>query len=296
MALVMHVEAVINGVTLNIGDEAGNIDDSQLEPFCTDSLNTLCPDTTLQSMFHDVLALFASVADDVGVALRDVSDWGPSGLRDGQYSADLVADRVVLNALADAGLSVLSEESGLSLRGDGALVVVDPLDGSTNASQGVAWFATSLCLFDDVGAAVALVRNQASGETFTALRGGGAWRDSVPLTASVCTEIGEAFVGISGLPPRPLGWRQFRAFGAVALDLCMVAAGVLDGFVDCSIDAHGVWDYAAGVLICQEAGASVVDALGRELLVRDPAMKRTPVAAATAQLLEQLVAARCSFT
>ena len=247
-------------------------------------------------MFQDVLALFASVADAVGVALRDVTDWGPSGRRDGQYAVDLVADRIVLSAVADAGLSMLSEESGLTVRGQGPLVVVDPLDGSTNASHGVAWFATSLCLFDDGGAAVALVRNQANGETFTATRGGGAWRDTARLAASSCTEIGEAFVGLSGLPPRPLGWGQFRAFGAAALDLCMVASGAFDGFVDCSIDAHGVWDYAAGVLICREAGAHVVDALDRELLVRDPMMRRTPVAAATPRLLDQLVAARRSFT
>jgi fructose-1,6-bisphosphatase/inositol monophosphatase family enzyme len=70
---------------------------------------------------------------------------------------------------------------------------------------------------------------------------------------------------------------------------------VLDGFIDCSVDAHGVWDYAAGVLICSEAGAGVSDALGRDLLVRDPAMKRTPVAGATPQLLQQLMSARGSF-
>ena len=259
-------------------------------------LNKPCSDTTLQSMYQDVLALFASIADEVGEGLREVSDWGPSGLRDGQYAADLVADRIVLDALAEAGLSVLSEESGLTVRGGGAMVIVDPLDGSTNASHGVPWYATSLCLADEQGAAVGLVRNQASGVTYTAVRGGGAWCGSVQLSASACDDLGDAFIGLSGLPPRHLGWRQFRAFGAVALDLCLVASGALDGFIDCSVDAHGVWDYAAGVLICHEAGASVVDAQGRDLLVRDPALKRTPVAAARPELLAQMLAARTTFT
>jgi hypothetical protein len=49
------------------------------------------------------------------------------------------------------------------------------------------------------------------------------------------------------------------------------------------------------VLICSEAGAVVSDALGRDLLVRDPDMKRTPVAGATPQLLQQLMSARGSF-
>ena len=79
---------------------------------------------------------------------------------------------------------------------------------------------------------------------------------------------------------------------AVALDLCHVAAGVFDGYVDCVDEAHGVWDHAASVMICREAGAHVVDLLGRELIVLDQAARRTPIAAATPELLAQLVAAR----
>jgi myo-inositol-1(or 4)-monophosphatase len=117
------------------------------------------------------------------------------------------------------------------------------------------------------------------------VRGGGAWLGDDRLSASGCTSMTEAFVGLSGLPPRHLGWQQYRAFGASALDLCLVASGTLDAFIDCSPDAHGVWDYAAGVLICEEAGASVVDASGRDLIVLDHDLRRTPVAAATDQLL-----------
>lgn len=245
------------------------------------------------------VAVFTAIANAVGETLRSTTDWGGSGLRAGQYSVDLEVDRVVLDALAAQGVSVLSEESGLTLRdGHGNsddLVVVDPLDGSTNASQGIPWFATSLCLVDSDGAAVGLVRNHSSGVTYTAIRGRGAWCNGLPIAASSCGDLGEAFVGISGLPPHHLGWKQFRALGAVALDLCLVAQGSLDGFVDCSVDAHGVWDYAAGLLICQEAGAGVVDALGRDLLVRNPDVKRTPVAASTSELLQQLVVARQSF-
>jgi myo-inositol-1(or 4)-monophosphatase len=264
-------------------------------------------------MFHDVAALFASIAEQVAAALRAVDDWGPSGRREGQYAVDLVADQIVLDALAAAGLNVLSEESGLTFGpadtgdfasgrdaaqpspGGGPLVIVDPLDGSTNASLGVPWYATSLCLADADGFAVGLVRNQVSGVTYTAIRGEGAFCDGRPIRPSGCDDVSAAVIGISGLPPRHLGWAQFRALGASALDLCLVASGALDGFVDCSVDAHGVWDYAAATLICHEAGALVVDGLGRELLVRDPTIKRTPVAGATPELLQQLVQARGSF-
>jgi len=246
-------------------------------------------------MYRDVVDLFTYIADQVGAALRQTVDWGPSGRRDGQYSVDLVADEIVLAAIADADYGVLSEESGLTVREGRPLVIVDPLDGSTNASQGIPWYATSLCLADEVGLVVGLVRNQASGVTYRAVRGEGAWRDEHHIHASDCEALADAFVGLSGLPPTNLGWRQFRALGASALDLCLVASGVLDGFIDCSVDAHGVWDYAAATLICAEAGATVVDGLHRMLLVRDPEVKRTPVAAATDVLLESLVAARQSF-
>jgi myo-inositol-1(or 4)-monophosphatase len=106
------------------------------------------------------------------------------------------------------------------------------------------------------------------------------------------TELDDAIVGMSGLPPRHLGWRQFRALGAVALELCAVACGTLDGYLDCSVDAHGPWDYAAGVLICREAGASVDDVAGRALYAVDHSVRRTPVAGATPALFDQLVAAR----
>ena len=108
---------------------------------------------------------------------------------------------------------------------------------------------------------------------------GGARRDGTPIVPSSTTEIGAAVVGLSGLPPTHLGWAQFRALGAAALDLCAVADGTLDGYVDCSTDAHGAWDYLGGLLVCREAGAHVADARGRDLVVLEHSARRTPVAA-----------------
>jgi len=107
--------------------------------------------------------------------------------------------------------------------------------------------------------------------------------------------MADAVVGLSGLPPHPLGWRQFRALGALALDLCAVAGGVLDAVIDCSPDAHGPWDYLGGLLVCTEAGAPVVDAWGRELVTLQHAARATPVAAATPALLSEAVSARRTF-
>jgi len=235
-----------------------------------------------------------SVADSIAGAISGVDDWGLSGRRDSQYAADLVADEVALRMLRAAGVGVLSEESGIERPDAAVMVVVDPLDGSTNASRGVPWYATSLCAVDDDGPVAAVVLNLASGVRYEAVRGGGARRNGVPLAAggSGCSSLAAAIVACSGLAPHHPGWAQFRAFGAAALDLSAVAQGMVDGFADCSADAHGVWDYLGGWLVCREVGIDVVDAFGREMVVLDHAARRTPVAAATPALLDELLVAR----
>ena len=243
----------------------------------------------------ELMSVLDDTADAVAAALSSVDDWGPSGLRVGQYRADLAANDAALAVLRRAGLGILSEETGLEQADAPIVVIVDPLDGSTNASRGIPWFATALCAVDRSGPLAALVVNQASGRRFTAVRGGGAWSDGHRLGPSGCDTLGSSIIGLNGHPARRLGWAQSRTMGAAALDLCNVAAGVLDGYVDCAVDAHGVWDYAAAVLICREAGVPCADAFGRELFVLDHAARRTPVAAATESLHRELLSARASF-
>lgn len=243
-------------------------------------------------MVKDRLGLLADTADAVAEALCTIVDRGLLGQRRGQYALDLVADEAALVVLRRAGVGIVSEESGVEFGIGDEMVVIDPVDGSTNASRGVPWYATSMCLVDADGPAAALVVNQASGVRYWAERGDGAWCDGVRLEASGCTEVSEAIVGLNGIPPRHLGYAQSRVLGAVALDLCLVAAGVLDGYVDCIVDAHGVWDYAGGALICAEAGAHVIDVWDRELYTLAHEVRRTPVAAASAELLATLVSAR----
>ena len=249
-------------------------------------------------MVDDValLEVLDEAAEAIRTALGDLDDWGLAGTRSGQYHSDLAADAAALEVFERAGVGVLSEESGRHRVDAEITVVVDPLDGSTNASRGIPWFATSLCAVDADGPRAALVVDLAHGTRFQAVRGGGATCDGRPLTPSGATELGRSVVALSGFPSRWLGWKQFRALGACALDLCAVAAGVVDGYVDCSWNAHGSWDYLGGMLVCLEAGAPVVDAERRDLVVLDHDARRTPVAAATPALLDELVAARASFT
>jgi myo-inositol-1(or 4)-monophosphatase len=243
----------------------------------------------------DLLGVLHDAATAVRAALDGLGDWGLTGTRAGQYRSDLAADEAAIAVLDRAGLGVMSEESGRRGHERAVTVVLDPVDGSTNASRGLPWFATSLCAVDADGPRAAVVVDQASGQRFEASRGGGARVDGTPLAPTGCPTMTDAIVGLSGYPPRWFGWKQYRALGALALDLCAVAGGRLDAYVDCSPSAHGAWDYLGGLLICQEAGAPIADAFDRELVTLDHQARRTPVAAATTDLLAQALAARRSF-
>lgn len=239
---------------------------------------------------EELLGVLAAAADAVSEALERVEDWDAGGTREGQYGIDLVADAAAVEVLEGAGLGVLSEESGLHGPERQLLAVLDPLDGSTNASRRIPWYATSICVLDDEGPRVALVADQAGGSRYEAVRGAGATHDGSPISPSGCSVLAGAVVGVSGYPPRRPAWLQFRALGAAALDMCLVARGSLDAFWNCGPHLLGPWDYLGATLVCREAGAEVIDRTGLDLVARDPRARRSPVAAASGRLLGQLLA------
>ena len=235
-----------------------------------------------------LLALLHEAARAVRASLDKLDDWGLAGTRAGQYTCDLVADQAVLDVLLTRDLGVLSEESGGSYLDRDVVVIVDPVDGSTNASLGIPWYATSLCALDAEGPLAAVVVHQANGICYEAVRGGGARCDGKAIAPSEARSLSDAIIGLSGYPPMHLGWRQFRALGAAALDLCLVADGTLDGYADCSPDSLGPWDYMGAFLICQEAGVQIGDAQRRDLVVKGHTDRRTPLAAASPALFDEL--------
>ena len=243
----------------------------------------------------ELLAVLHRAATVVHSALEGLDDWGLAGTRPGQYRSDLAADEAAVAVLVSAGLGVMSEESGDHHADRSVVVVVDPVDGSTNASRGLPWYATSLCALDADGPLAAVVVNQATGARFEATRGGGARLDGRPIRTGACTSVDNALVALNGYPPRHLGWKQYRALGAAALDLCAVASGALDAYVDCVGHSLGPWDYLGGLLICREAGAVVADAYAEELVTRQHSARRTPLAACTPELLAGLLSARRAF-
>ncbi|MCE2511606.1 MAG: inositol monophosphatase [Acidimicrobiia bacterium] len=238
-------------------------------------------------MPRDILDVLNDAADAAVTALAGCTDWGPTGRKAGQFGFDLAADAAATDALRSGGLRVLSEESGLGA-GDGPVAVLDPVDGSTNASRGIRYFATSICVVDKDVPVAAVVHDHGNGERFEARRGGGAWRDGARLASREESPLHSAVIAVNGQAPGPGGWAQVRTLGAAALELCGVADGRLDAYVDFSSSGLGSWDYLGGLLVCREAGVEVVDGPGRQLVTIDHETRRAPVAA-TPRLLKEVL-------
>lgn len=240
----------------------------------------------------EVAGLLRRCADEVAAVVALVEDRRAPGHRPTQYALDLVADEAVVALLEREGVGVLSEESGARGLDRDLVVVVDPVDGSQNASRGIPVYATSLCAVDRDGPLAALVVNLATGQSAEAVRGAGAWAGGQRLRPSGCRAMGDAVVALSGPAPPHRPWAAMRSLGAAALELAGVAAGAFDAYVNTDDDHHGVWDYLAAALLVEEAGAVVADARGRPLTVLDPRARRSPVAAATPELLDAALALR----
>ncbi|MFM8389319.1 MAG: inositol monophosphatase family protein [Actinomycetota bacterium] len=254
---------------------------------------------TRDSSDEAILYALRNVANIAQLTISAARDWSHTGVQRGQYAADVMVNDAVVAALREFGWGILSEESGATGfntadtagLGDQLVVIVDPVDGSTNASRGIAWHAVSLCCVDVEGPRVAVVAQLAQPHTeYFAIRGRGAWKNGELLRRGEARDFAQSVIAVSGPPPSTPGWWQFRANGAAALDLCLVADGSLDGYLDC--DDHGVWDYAGALLVCSESGVTVVDAFDRDLVPLRHAERRTPIAATSPESLGRLVALR----
>jgi len=174
-----------------------------------------------------------------------------------------------------ARFSLLSEEIGRrSFGSEFPLILLDPIDGSLNAKQGIPVYAVMASLLD--GPTVADVRagyilNLVSGETWTAIRGVGAWRDGVRLVSLPTITPGRiellglesstaALAGAANLV-RQAG--KLRILGSMALSIVHTASGGFDVF--CSPINARVFDMTASALVLKEVGGVISDIRGESL-------------------------------
>lgn len=182
---------------------------------------------------------------------------------DADRAAEALLLRLIDEERPDDGF--LGEEGSTRTSRSGIRWVIDPLDGTVNYLYGLDNYAVSIAAEDRDGPVVGVVHDPSAGRTYSAIRGGGAYLDEIPLIVNDPVPLGQALLGtgfgysaqrradqgriVAALLPQI---RDIRRIGSAALDLCAVAAGALDAFFEEGLQA---WDVAAGGLIAQEAGA-----------------------------------------
>jgi myo-inositol-1(or 4)-monophosphatase len=220
--------------------------------------------------------------DDVARVLRDlptrverepVVGAGEGG--DETTAVDAEAERAILRHFE--GNRIVSEEVGI--HGEGRYsVVVDPIDGSLNAKRGIPFFSISIAVaegetMDDV--VFGYVHDFGSGEEWTATRGGGAFLNGVPLAekpkdrieilafeATTLAYVNANAARFDGLAHR------LRIMGSLALSLCHLAAGRVDGVI--SLKPARSVDVAAAQLLVREQELAIE-------LPDDPPFGRAPL-------------------
>lgn len=184
--------------------------------------------------------------------------------------ADRAAERAILDTVLAARPDdgVVGEEDQGDRRGTtGLRWVVDPLDGTVNFLRRIPQWCVSVALEDDDGGRVGVVHHPDLDETFTAVRGGGAWLGERPLAVTDPPALDQVllttgFAYDQDLRPGQLDavarWgrevRYVRRLGAAALDLAWIAAGRGDAYAEAGLHP---WDWAAGTLLVTEAGGVV---------------------------------------
>ncbi|XP_064615160.1 inositol monophosphatase 1-like [Liolophura sinensis] len=152
--------------------------------------------------------------------------------------------------------------------------IVDPIDGTTNFVHRFPFVAVSIAVAVNKDIEIGVVYNPIQDQLYTARKGQGAFVNGKPLKVSGKENLGEALLlGEFGADRNPenfktkmdnfhkimLQARGMRSLGSAALNMCMIASGVNDGYIEYGIH---IWDIAAGYLILREAGGVVLDPSG----------------------------------
>jgi myo-inositol-1(or 4)-monophosphatase len=189
---------------------------------------------------------------------------------------DHAAERMIFDRLMTARPDdgFLGEEGGSSESTSGVVWIVDPIDGTVNFLYGIPHYSVSIAAAVDGDPVAGVVVNVESGECFTATKGGGSFQDgarlrvgrdaSPPLSQRL---VGTGFNYVADVKVKQTvavsamlhEVRDIRRIGSAALDLCSVACGRLDAYVE---EGLHPWDMAAGGLVATEAGARLERAAG----------------------------------
>lgn len=238
----------------------------------------------------DWLRLFQEIADEIRREAQPLfgsekaaEAMGRGAGGDVSKYVDTLAENIVVKTLEAEKIPcmLITEESGkLKISGGGeSYVVLDSIDGTTNATRDIPFVST--CLAHATGSRlsdvdVGLVKDLYQNVNFTAIKGKGAHRAGKLLSPSTVSSLGRAIIAINLAPKEklpelierisPILCRslKIRHLGSTALEVCYVASGALDVFLDPGGLTRAT-DLAAAYLVLKEAGGISVTSSGEKL-------------------------------
>lgn len=174
-------------------------------------------------------------------------------------------------------IQFLGEETGLQRMDADSYWILDPVDGTTNLMHDYQHSVVSLALSRQKKIVMGIVYDPFHDELFSAVKGGGSFLNGNLIRVSSAHKLSETIIGV-GTAKRELAKENFSRFlkvyensqdirrlGSAALELAYTACGRQGGYFEAYLNP---WDYAAGMLLVQEAGGKVTDWNGKAL---DPA-------------------------
>jgi myo-inositol-1(or 4)-monophosphatase len=248
--------------------------------------------TRATAIADELLELAVHTARDAGRMIQSSAARGVTVAATKSSDVDVVtesdrsAERLIRRALLDARPddAVIGEEGDDEPGSSGVRWIVDPIDGTVNFLYGIPQYAVSIAAELEGEVVAGVVLNAATGKEYTATLGGPAQRDGVPIRVRAVVPLAERLIGtgfsyearqreiqaaaLLRLLPRI---RDIRRLGSCSLDLCAVAQGSLDGYLE---EGVNLWDHAAGGLVARAAGARVETDRGvggRPIVIAAPA-------------------------
>lgn len=225
-------------------------------------------------MSAELLELATRVAQEAAVLVRSRRAEGVSVAATKSSATDVVTeiDRASEDLIRDSLLAArpqdgfYGEEAGVHTGTSGVRWIVDPIDGTVNFLYGIPQYAVSIAAEADGEMVAGVVLHVPHDIVYRARVGGGATREGRPITVREPTPLAHRLVhtgfnysvdvrrlqaaGVADLLGRV---RDIRRLGSSALDVCGVAEGTVDAYVE---EGLHLYDYAASALIANEAGAA----------------------------------------
>ena len=190
-------------------------------------------------------------------------------------SADLKVEESLLETLRYyyPKVNFLTEESGY-IQGEGEMIVIDPIDGTTNFIHGIPLVAIVIAKIVNNEITDGIVYNPILNEFYWASLGQGSWCNNKRLRVSKRHDLTNCLIG-TGIPFGNRVYKNFykeldnisknsagvRRLGAASLDLAYVSSGKIDGFWERDLN---LWDISSGVLLVKEAGGRITEPDGKK--------------------------------